>query len=90
MTNCYGAGGGDGIVTFDRLASRWIIARRAVPSTNVYYYCVAVSNTDDLASSTLAWHTYQFSISPVLGVNSAGTFIGRTGRSSVRGPMATM
>jgi hypothetical protein len=72
MTNCYGAGGGDGIVNFDRMASRWIIARRAVPSTNVYYYCVAVSNTDDLSSSTLAWYTYQFSISPVLGVNSRG------------------
>ena len=34
MTNCYGAGGGDGIVTFDRLASRWVIARRGTPASN--------------------------------------------------------
>src|SRR5256885_841632 len=32
MSDCFGAGGGDGIVTFDRLASRWVIARRALPS----------------------------------------------------------
>ncbi len=72
MSNCYGAGGGDGIITFDRLASRWVIARRAFPATNSYYYCVAVSNTDDLTSSTLTWHTYQFSLDPVLGTNSQG------------------
>src|SRR5437660_12744596 len=40
MSNCYGAGGGDGIVTFDRMASRWVIARRASPANNTYYYCV--------------------------------------------------
>ena len=72
MSNCYGAGGGDGIITFDRMASRWVIARRAIPATNTYYYCVAISNTDDLSSATLAWYTYQFPISPVLGVNSRG------------------
>ena len=71
MPNCYGAGGGDGIITFDRLASRWVIARRAVNSGN-YYYCVAVSNTDDLSSATLAWHTYQFALNSVLGSNSHG------------------
>jgi hypothetical protein len=72
MTNCYGAGGGDGIITFDRLASRWVIARRGTPASNTYYYCVAISNTDDLSSSTLAWFTYQFSLNSVLGTNSHG------------------
>ena len=72
MTNCYGAGGGDGIITFDRLALRWVIARRGTPASNTYYYCVAISNTDDLSSSTLAWFTYQFSLNAVLGTNSRG------------------
>src|SRR5260221_11062453 len=72
MSNCYGAGGGDGIVTFDRMASRWVIARRASPANNTYYYCVAVSNTDDLASPTLAWYTYQIALNSALGVNSRG------------------
>lgn len=72
MTNCYGTGGGEGAILFDRIASRWVIAKRAGPSNNVYYYCIAVSNTDDLSSSSLAWFTYQFNITSNLGVNSAG------------------
>ena len=72
ISNCYGAGGGDGIITFDRLASRWVIARRAFPSSNNYYYCVAISSTDDLRSSTLTWYTYEFQLNSVLGVNSHG------------------
>ncbi len=72
MSNCYGTGGGEGTILFDHLASRWVIARRAGPSTNVYYYCIAVSNTDDLTSSTLAWYTYQFDITGNLGVNASG------------------
>ena len=72
QTNCYGAGGGDGIITFDRLASRWVIARRGTPATNTYYYCIAISNTDDLSSATLAWHTYQIPLNSVLGMNSRG------------------
>jgi len=71
MTNCYGPGGGDGIVGFDRMASRWYIARRASNQGN-YYYCVAVSNTDDLSSSSLAWFTYQFALNAVIGANSLG------------------
>ena len=69
--NCTNVGG-DGIVTLDRLALRWIIASHSAPSPNTYYYCVAISNTDDLRSSTLSWYTYQFSLNPVLGVNSKG------------------
>jgi hypothetical protein len=72
MPNCYGTGGGEGTVTFDRMASLWVIARRASPAANQYYYCIAVSNTNDLTSPTLAWRTYQFEITGNLGLNSHG------------------
>jgi hypothetical protein len=75
MTDCYSVGG-DGIITFDRLALRWVIAVRSTVTgsnnSNNYYYCIAISSTDDLASSTLKWSTYEFSLNPVLGANSAG------------------
>jgi hypothetical protein len=70
MSNCYKVGG-DGIITFDHLALRWVIALRS-NSANGYYYCIAISNTDDLSSSSLAWYTYQFALNPVLGKNSNG------------------
>lgn len=73
MSNCYGSGGGEGFITFDRIASKWVIAKRASPATNQYYYCIAVSNTDDLSSASLTWYTYQFNITSSLGVNSRGT-----------------
>jgi hypothetical protein len=72
MTNCYGTGGGEGTITFDKLASKWVIARRAGPSANVYYWCIAISNTADLTSPSLAWYTYQFNISANLGLNAKG------------------
>ncbi len=72
LSNCYGASGGEATITFDRLASRWVLAKRGGPATNVYYYCIAVSNTDDLTSPTLAWYTYQFDITSALGVNKSG------------------
>jgi hypothetical protein len=71
MPNCYNLSG-DGLVMFDRLASRWIIAAHGLPSGGQYYYCVAISNTDDLTSSTLSWYTYEFYLTPVLGKNSQG------------------
>ena len=71
MQNCL-AFGGDGVVNFDRLASRWIIAAHTSPANSQYYYCVAISNTDDLTSPTLAWYTYGFFLNPVLGVNAQG------------------
>jgi hypothetical protein len=72
MSNCYSITG-DGVILFDRLASRWVIAGHTSPGINGnYYYCVAVSNTDDLSSSTLSWYTYSFFLNPVLGSNSAG------------------
>jgi Abnormal spindle-like microcephaly-assoc'd, ASPM-SPD-2-Hydin/Cep192 domain 4 len=63
---------GDGVVNFDRLASRWVIAAHNSGSTN-YFYCIAVSNTDDLSSPSLFWYTYSFSLNAVLGTNSKGT-----------------
>jgi len=67
---------GDGIVNFDRVASRWIIAAHnagPITLTAGYYYCIAISNTDDLTSPTLAWYTYAFSMNSALGSNSQGT-----------------
>ena len=64
--------GGDGIINFDRLASVWVIAFHTNPTNDQYYYCVAISNTDDLTSPTLAWYTYEFFLNPVLGANSNG------------------
>ena len=72
MLNCASVGG-DGLVNFDRLASRWVIGVRSSPRAHVFYYCVAISNTDDLSSKTLRWYTYQFALNPVLGVNGKGT-----------------
>ncbi len=69
-TNC--VIGGDGIITFDRLASRWVIAGHNSGEAS-YYYCVAISNTDDLSSPSLAWYSYAFPIDSFLGVNGQGT-----------------
>jgi len=71
QTNCLTIKG-DGVVNFDRLASRWVIAAHTSPASNQYYYCIAVSNTDDLTSPSLAWYTYAFPLNPVLGANSKG------------------
>jgi hypothetical protein len=70
LTQCNNFGGGDVIILFDRLASRWVIgAHSAGPN---YYYCIAISNTDNLASTTLKWFTYAFSLNSILGTNSKG------------------
>ena len=63
---------GDGMIIFDRLASRWVIAAHNSGSTS-YYYCIAVSNTDDLTASNLAWFTYAIPLNNVLGTNQQGT-----------------
>jgi len=67
MSSCYGTNGA-GVVLFDHLASRWVLGRRQ--GTSSYYYCMAVSNTDDLTSSTLKWNVYQLSLNSLLGHNS--------------------
>jgi hypothetical protein len=71
VTNCAQIEG-DGIVTFDRLASRWIIAAHNSGQLT-YYYCVAISNTDDLSSASLKWFTYAFPLDSILGSNGQGT-----------------
>ncbi len=60
----------DAVIIFDRLASRWVIAGKAT-RTNHYYFCIAVSSSDDLTSST--WYSYDFQLDPnPLGANSLG------------------
>jgi hypothetical protein len=71
MKDCYGLGG-DGVILFDRLASRWLIAAHTLGNNGSFFYCVAVSNTDDLTSTTLHWYTYEFFLNPLLGTNSQG------------------
>jgi len=70
LTNC-GLIAGDGLINFDRLASRWVISARTTNFNN-YYYCVAISNTDDLSSSSLKWFAYAFPLNSILGTNGQG------------------
>lgn len=59
---------GDGVILFDRLASRWVVGgHNSPPKGNTFSYCIAVSNTDDLASPTLSWYAYKFPLN--IGVN---------------------
>jgi hypothetical protein len=62
---------GDGMIIFDRLASRWVLAGHTGTENN-YQYCVAISNTDDLTSPTLAWYTYDIPLDSYLGKNTEG------------------
>lgn len=62
---------GDGMIIFDRLASRWVIAGHTGTENN-YQYCVAISNTDDLTSPSLAWYTYDIPLDSYLGKNAEG------------------
>ena len=62
---------GDGMIVFDRLALRWVVAAHT-SQTNNYNYCVAISNTDDLTSPALAWYTYFFPLNAALGTNAQG------------------
>jgi hypothetical protein len=70
MSNCYSIGG-DGVILFDHLAQRWVIGGRSSSNGN-YYYCLAVSNTDDLSSASLQWYTYEYYLNPALKTNSQG------------------
>jgi Abnormal spindle-like microcephaly-assoc'd, ASPM-SPD-2-Hydin len=70
LTGCENISG-DGMIIFDRLASRWVLAGHTGVENN-YLYCVAISNTDDLSSPTLAWYTYQIALDPILGKNAEG------------------
>ena len=70
LTGCANISG-DGMIIFDRLASRWVLAGHTGVENN-YLYCVAISNTDDLTSPTLAWYTYSIALAPILGKNAEG------------------
>jgi hypothetical protein len=63
----------DAVISFDRLASRWVIAAKSQDSTGSYYFCIAVSNTDDVSLNTLAWYAYAFPLDSILGTNPGGT-----------------
>jgi hypothetical protein len=69
--NCSGIGV-DTTVLFDRLASRWVIGGHSPEINGHYYSCVAISNTDDLTASNLAWYTYQFDLTSCIGTNPEG------------------
>jgi hypothetical protein len=73
--DCAGNGiRGDGEVIFDHLASRWVVSGHSTPTNSSnYYFCIAVSSTDDLTASNLLWYTYEFLLNPYLGKNSQGT-----------------
>jgi len=71
-SNCYMITG-DGVIEFDRLASRWVMGAHT-SSFNNYYYCLAISNTDDLSSPTLSWTTYAIALDPLMGTNSKGDY----------------
>src|SRR5579872_405794 len=62
---------GDGMIIFDRLASRWVLAGHTGVENN-YLYCIAISSTDDLSSPSLAWYTYSIALAPILGKNAEG------------------
>ncbi|MGO9126872.1 MAG: hypothetical protein ACLP6G_18545 [Terriglobales bacterium] len=68
LPDCYGTSGNVEVL-FDHLASRWIIGRRQGAGT--YYYCIAVSNTDDLTSPTFQWYTYELPLNSILGQNNS-------------------
>ncbi|HVI06788.1 MAG TPA: choice-of-anchor D domain-containing protein [Candidatus Binatia bacterium] len=61
--------GGDAVILFDRLASRWVVAAHSSQSNN-YNFCIAVSSTDDLTVAT--WYAYVFPMNSYLGKNSQG------------------
>ena len=69
MPDCFGSGG-DGIILFDHLASRWVIGTRHGQGT--YFYCIAVSNSDDLTAPGFGWSAYELPLNPILGQNSLG------------------
>ncbi len=65
----------DAVIDFDRLASRWVIIGKTTV-INDYYFCIAISSTDDLASPSLTWQAYDFKLAVlgVLGTNASGDY----------------
>ncbi len=65
----------DAVIDFDRLANRWVIIGKTTV-INDYYFCIAISSTDDLASPSLTWQAYDFKLAApgVLGMNASGDY----------------
>jgi hypothetical protein len=61
---------GDGVVLFDHLASRWLLARRFAKGS--FRYCIAVSSTDDLTAKSFSWRAYVLPLDNLLGQNLKG------------------
>jgi hypothetical protein len=65
----------DAVIIFDRIAKRWVMgAKTTVQGQGGFYFCIAVSNTDDLTSTNppFAWYAYSFRLDPYLQ-NSTNT-----------------
>lgn len=65
----------DAVINFDRLATppRWVIAGKAVRQSGTseeYYFCIAVSNTDDASDPNFGWYAYAFSLNTTLATGS--------------------
>ena len=80
VSDCAGTGIQlDGVLNFDRLASRWVIAAKAVRaagSQHKYDFCIAVSNVADVTSTKppFGWYAYSFQLDQVLGTDTDGTY----------------
>jgi len=62
-------------ILFDRVASRWLVGAKTSDANLGYYLCLAVSNTDDLSSPTLAWTSISSAkLDPILGSNGTHTY----------------
>ena len=56
---CETTNSGDPIVQYDKLANRWVMTQRAIPSGGPYYQCVAISSTSD---ATGTFYRYAFAL----------------------------
>ena len=70
--NCEGTAG-NGVALYDHLASRFIMAvRQGSTTTGTYYFCIAISNTDDFTATNFQWFAYSQLLNSALGTNSHG------------------
>jgi hypothetical protein len=56
----------DAVISYDRLASRWVVVAHTAEANN-YYMCIAVSSIDDLTSAT--WGAYSYKLEQNLGLD---------------------
>jgi len=66
----------DVVIIFDRLASRWVVGAKTSDANLGYFFCIAVSSTDDLSSASLSWTSYSTPspLDPILGTNGTHTY----------------